>query len=469
MTTWLGLDLGTSSIKCLLIDDRGAEVARTSHAYAVQHPTADAGEIDPETWWQALCQAVRSLPADLRKQVGGIGLSGQMHGVVPCTADGRACAPAQLWMDRRALEELQAYPGEGRGPCGNPLSPGMAGPMLRRLAHDPELKERIAFALQPKDWIGLRLTGDLATDPSDCSATLLAGPDGEWDSALIASLDLPRRWFVPVHPSHQQRGYLRPDVAAQLGLPSALPVAMGAADTAAALLGNGVTLLGSAQLTLGTGGQLVVIGDPGLASPLNRFRSTQPDAPWYAMAAMLNAGFALDWARRMLGMSWPDAYAVLEQPVTETDPVFVPYLAGERVPFHDPSLRGGWMRLGPHDTQESLMRAAFAGVACSLRAGLEALRDADLAPPRINLAGGGNRAPAWRQLLADMLGVPLIPAGIDDASARGAALLGGVAAGVWRIDGLPALPPRDVAIEPRATDIGDALYARFLHYVPNAR
>jgi sugar (pentulose or hexulose) kinase len=457
---WLGIDLGTSSIKCAVVDDVGAVVTTTRSAYAVAHPTADAGEIDPALWWQALVDALAQLPAPLRQALRGIGLSGQMHGVVVVDHQGRVCAPAQLWMDRRALAELARYPDPVRGPCGNRSSPGMAGPMLLRLVR-LALCDDAEKALQPKDWLGWRLTGEFVTDPSDASATLLAGNDGAWDAALLNRLGLPAHWLAATLASHQSRGGLRAEVAAELGLPGGIPVAVGAGDTAAALLGNGRVALGDAQLTVGTGAQLVVIGDPGLHSAVNRFRSALPRPAWYAMAAMLNAGLALDWARAMLSMSWDQAYSSLQVSASLADPVFLPYLSGERVPFHDPSLRGGWLGLSTADSQESLMRAAFVGVACAIRAGLDSLRSQGLKPEALNLAGGGNRNPDWQQLLADILGLPLIPAGVADASARGAALLGGVAGGAWRIDALPAPPSGAEAIVPRSQRVGETLVQRF--------
>jgi sugar (pentulose or hexulose) kinase len=163
----------------------------------------------------------------------------------------------------------------------------------------------------------------------------------------------------------------------------------------------------------------------------------------------------------MLSMSWDQAYSSLQVSASLADPVFLPYLSGERVPFHDPSLRGGWLGLSTADSPESLMRSAFVGVACAIRAGLDSLRSQGLKPEALNLAGGGNRNADWQQLLADILGLPLIPAGVADASARGAALLGGVVSGAWRIDALPAPPLGGEAIVPRSQRVGETLVQRF--------
>jgi xylulokinase len=457
---WLGIDLGSSSIKCLVLDEGGAAVASSRSAYAVDHPTRDAAEIDPDRWWAALVLAAAALPAATRAALRGIGLSGQMHGVVLIDAAGRPCAPAQLWMDRRAVAELARYPDPQRAPCGNRTSPGMAGPLLLRLV-GAGLDKGAAHALQPKDWLGWRLTGENATDPSDASATLLAGAEGSWDFALIERLGLPKAWFAPIRPSQALRGRLRADVAAELGLPPGIPVAIGAADTAAALLGNGVVAAGDAQLTLGTGAQLVVVGDPGLSSNLNRYRSAVPQPAWYAMAAMLNGGLALDWAAALLGLDRAAALAALDHPPSPADPVFLPYLAGERVPYHDPALRGAWLGLGTADSRDSLMRAAYLGVGCAIRAGLDSLRAAGLAPASIQLVGGGTTDTRWQRLLADILGVPLLPSAVADASARGAALLGGIGGGGWAPDRLPPPPPAAEPVVPRHAPQAEAWVERF--------
>ncbi|KVN45219.1 carbohydrate kinase [Burkholderia territorii] len=461
----LGIDLGTGSVKLVTLDADGVERSVASEPYALSSPQPGWAEIAPDVWWQALVRAAARLPAGERAQVAAIGFSGQMHGVVLIDAAGQPVRPALLWPDTRAVREADAadWP-----MAPNPVAPGMAGPLLRWLAaHEPQALTRARWAVQPKDWLRVALGGEVAADPSDACATALATPDGAWDTALIAALGLPVDRFAPLRASGARCGVLDAKAAAALGLPAGVPLATGAADTACAALGSGLVAAGDALLTTGSGGQIVVLADvlPPARHGLHRYR-TAAGGGYYTMAAMQNVGLALEAVRGWLGYpGWPDAYDdAFARPASERL-CFLPYLTGERSPWMNPDARGGWLGLGLGDTRGAMMRAAFEGVAFALRAGLDAIRDANRADPvtTLHLAGGGSVDPRWRQLLADALGASLDAVDCPNAATRGAALLAGVAIGHWREDALHTLAPAASPVAaPHDDGALDARHARFV-------
>jgi xylulokinase len=448
MTLFLGLDLGTGSTKALLIDGNGDVAAQASAAYQPSSPQPGWSEMDVEAWWQAVLACAAQLPPELRRAVAGIGLSGQMHGVVLSDAAGQALRPAILWLDNRAAKALGPYPADSLARLGNPLSPGMAGPVLCWLkAHEPGTLAAARWALQPKDWLRLRLTGSAGAEPSDASGTLLADRHGRWDLDLVDRLGIPPSLLAPLGDSAGTAGLLCASAAAALGLPAGIPVAAGGGDTPMAALGSGLLAHNMAQLTTGSGAQIVVMQSrlPPVSPVLNSFRAVNPGhlPGWYVMAAMQNAGVALEWARNTLGLSWAEAYARAfeARPVQDGGILFLPYLSGERTPWMNPRLRGAWIGMDPGSTPGQLMRAAFLGVAYSVRAGVDALRAHGIPFDSLRLAGGGSVHAAWRQLLMDVLQLPLDAVACPNASARGAAMLGGMAAAHWGVADFSAMAP----------------------------
>lgn len=439
--TVLGIDLGTSSVKVVLATAQGHLLAQSSSAYRVSSPQPGWSEADPQQWLTATGGAVREL---VRSHVRAgdepvaIGFSGQMHGLVVADDHGTPTRPAMLWSDSRAVPQLQHYrglPDVVRTRLGNPLSPGMAGPMLAWLyENEPDVVKRSRWALQPKDWLRAGLTGQFWTEPSDASATLLCDVDGAaWDRAVLGRLGIDLGILPPVLPSSATpAGRLSHAAAALLGLPAGTLVAAGAADTAAAALGSGFTDPETVQLSVGTGAQLV--------RPVAVLPAALPEAPvthlyraatatgWYRMAAVLNGGLTLDWVRRSLGAGWADLYAAADGRPAPDDPYFLPHVHGERTPHLNPNLRGAWTDLAPGHERTHLLRAALEGVAFAVRDAFEHIvtpvDDVDL----LRLAGGGTAEPAWRQLLADVLERPLAPVDVAAASGLGAALLGALAA-----------------------------------------
>jgi len=435
----LGIDLGTSSVKVVLLDQQGERVADADAAYAVRHPRPGWAESAPLDWWNATAVAVReamSLVSGIRPV--SVGLSGQMHGVVVTGLDGEPVRDAVLWADSRAEEQLDLYrylPAETRRRLANPLSAGMAGPILAWLVrHQPAVMAKARWVLQPKDWVRLQLTDEVHADPSDASATLMYDVlAGAWATDVVEALGVGAQLLPDILPSSGSRaGHLTPTAARVLGLPAGIPVAAGAGDTAAAALGYGLVDPGSAQLTIGTGVQLVTPSDrPPVETtdPVTHYYRAATDAGHYRMAAGLNGGLALGWVRETLNASWAELYGAAAQAPAADDPLFLPHLSGERTPYLDSSMRGAWTGLTPQHTRTDLLRSALEGVAFAAGEALDVLFPEGVPVHHLRLAGGGTVDPAWRQMLADVLDVELRGVAMPGASSRGAAFLGARAAG----------------------------------------
>jgi len=354
----------------------------------------------------------------------------------------------------------------------NPVIPGFGGPILLWMSQfEPTVLASARWALQPKDWLRGQLTGEVLTEPSDASATLLYDVPGErWDGEVIDALGLDARLFAPLVPwSGEPAGGLTATSATELGLVAGLPVAAGAGDTAAAMFGTGLREPGRVQLTLGTGGQIVnAVDQPTPGGPGTTLFRTAARRGWYQMAATTNAGLALDWVRRMLGATWEELYGAAAAPVAEADPLFLPQLTGERTPWLDPTMRGAWVGLVLAHDRPTILRASLEGVAFAVRAAMEALGDAASAST-VRLAGGGSTDPAWCQLLANVLGTPLDAVGVPAGSARGAALLAGCATGLVdeaSVFGRLAPSPRRVSDPmPDRAELATVRYRRWLEQV----
>jgi xylulokinase len=418
---FLGLDIGTSAVKALLAGADGRVLATGRAPCRVDVPAAGRAEADPAAWLDAAGAAVReAVGGAALGAVASIGFSGQMHGVVLCDEQGTAVRPAILWPDGRAAAQAASWHSPG-----NPAGPGFAGPILAWLAaHEPEALDATRWALQPKDWMRLALGAPAATEPSDASATLL------WDLAAD-------RWahddpILPtVRPSAARAGELGEHGARILGLPAGTPLVHGAADTAAALV-----VAGGRMLNLGTGAQLAQPADEALprtsAPTCHRFRAAGDG--WYALAAVQNAGLAIDWAERVLGPG-PAAAPSLGAPV------FVGHLTGERTPLLRSQARGTWAGLSLATDRAELLGSVLEGVVHGVRWARDALlAEAGEGSTPLRLLGGGSLRPGLAQLLSDALGEELEILDVADASALGAA----------RLAGAPAVPPRVTArIRPR--------------------
>lgn len=480
----LALDLGTGSVKAALVDDELRVVASASRPYAVRAPRPGAAETEPAAWRAAVADAVvaalaaaSDAPASRGPAIGpsAVGVCGQMHGVVLLGPDGAALAPAVLWPDTRAeheVERLAAAPPGVRARLGNPLVPGMAGPLLAMIARtQPGALWRAVAAVQPKDWLRVALGGPgaLAADPSDASGTLLWDvPGNRWDAEVCEILGVDIGLLPAVRGSHEVAGR----TTGELGLPPGLPLVTGAADTAAAMLGTGTVQPGRGMVTVGTGAQIVVpLSAPAVPGPepvTHTYRSAVPvgaTGGWYRMGAVQSAGLVLERVLAWLHASWHEAVAALgNRP--DGDPVFLPHLAGERTPWLDPHLRGAWTALGLQHDRQALLRAALTGVACTIADAWDAVLETGADPGVPLLAGGGSVHRAWRQLLADVLRTPLRPALAPDAAVLGAAALALVGTGAIGLEDAverlrdAAAGPDESVVEPDIGAIGWVLDTR---------
>ncbi|GER92219.1 sugar kinase [Dictyobacter vulcani] len=434
-----GIDLGTSSVKVIILDEQGYTLGTGRKDYRVRSPHSGWAESNPEEWWQSTVAAVREAYTNAgQPTITAIGLSGQMHGVVLTNEGGKAIRPAILWADTRAESELtyyQALSSNNKKHLANPLVPGMAGPLLCWLStYEKASYQAARWAFQPKDWLRMRMTGVPATDPSDASATLLYDlVDNCWSEDVITALDLKRTLFPDIIASNTQAGALTTNAAAELGLPAGLPVATGAADTAAAALGTGLLTPSEVQLTLGTGAQIIQLCTQfhPLEITNTHFYRAADGANYYNMAAIQNAGLVLDWVRCTLHASWEEVFtsaATVEPGASGL--IFLPDFTRERTHQQADHKGGAFLHLRLHHQRQDLLHASLEGVAFGIRLALEALPGTQTITS-LRLAGGGSVHPAWRQMLSDILNHTLELVDTSEASARGAALLAGIASGQW--------------------------------------
>lgn len=451
MTLLLGLDIGTSSAKAVLFDSETAHmVAVASREYPVLKPAPDRAEQDPDTWWQAVVSTTQQVMAEAgRRDVVAIGFSGQMHGTVLLNAAGMPVHNAIIWADQRSVAacvDLVAPLGaEAYAQLAGTLpATGFMGATLRWLAsHDPALLARTHRVVFPKDYVRLRMTGQVATEVSDAASSgVFDVARREWAWPILAGAGLPEQIFPEVLASTAVAGALLPAVAREMGLPEGIPVVAGCADQPAQAIGNGLIAPGMASVTTGSGGQVFVpvwpaSGEALATDPrLHVFVHAVPDM-CYVEGAILSAGLSLRWLRNMTGLAHdPEAYPRLSAEAAEVPPgadglIFLPYLSGERTPHMDPLARGGFVGLSHYHTRGHLARAVMEGVAFALRQALEISLSLGGMADTIIAAGGGAESPVWRQIQADIFGSPLRQTLLAEQAGVGAALLAGVGAGVY--------------------------------------
>jgi xylulokinase len=427
LTALVGIDVGTTGVKALAISPDGAVLARAEVGYPLSTPRPGWSEQDPADWERAAGEAL----ARLGVEPAGIGLSGQMHGLVCLDAGEQVLRPAILWNDQRTGEqsaEIEARVGRERlvELTGNRALPGFTAPKLLWLReHEPETYARIAHVLLPKDYVRLRLTGERATDVADASGTLLLDVAGRtWSAEMLDALELDPAWLPRLLESPEVSGTTAAGV----------PVAAGAGDQAAGALGVGVDRPGPLSVVLGTSG-VVFAALPGYAHDpdgrVHAFCHAVPGA-WHAMGVMLSAAGSLAWLQGVLAAPYDELLGDAERaPAGAEGALFAPYLAGERTPHADPKARAALVGLTLRHDRGAVVRSVLEGVAYGLRDSLELLQSLGMAADRGRISGGGARSELWTRIVASVLDLPLERTAVEEGSAYGAALLGGVACGTF--------------------------------------
>ncbi len=433
---YIGIDLGTSGVKAILLDENQRLIATASRALPIYRPQPLWSEQNPQDWWNATNQAMQELASqyDLRA-VKAIGLTGQMHGATLLDKADNVLSPAILWNDGRSFAEcaeLEQLVPNSREITGNLMMPGFTAPKLKWVdKHQPQIAEQVAKVLLPKDYLRLLMTGEYASDMSDASGTMwLDVAKRDWNLPLLNACGLDLDNMPKLFEGNQITGYLRKEVAQQWQMNS-VPVVAGGGDNAAGAIGVGLYQSGQAMLSLGTSGVYFVVTDKFTANPQKAVHSFCHALPncWHLMSVILSAASAVDWAQKITGISdIPTLFQLAEKSTVNSDVIFLPYLSGERTPHNDPYAKGVFWGLTHNDNQATLAKAVIEGVSFALADSIDVLHETGVQANQITLIGGGAKSSYWRQLLADITGKTFeYRTGGDVGPALGAAKLAQIA------------------------------------------
>lgn len=414
---YIGIDLGTSGIKVILLGENGKVIDSASAELSVSRPLPLWSEQNPEHWWLGLQSCLDQLRGrQSLAAVKAIGLAGQMHGATLLDAQNQIIRPAILWNDGRSFAEckqLELKVADLPQITGNLAMPGFTAPKLLWLRQqEPEAFARVAKVLLPKDYLRFCLSGDFASDMSDSAGTLwLDVAKRDWNDELLCACGLSRDQMPRLYEGNQITGTLLPELAKRWGMQT-VPLIAGGGDNAAGAVGAGIVHPGQAMLSLGTSGVYFAVSDGFLANPQSAVHSFCHALPntWHLMSVTLSAASCLQWyAEHIVKTEVATLLADLAQGPEDIEqlPLFLPYLSGERTPHNNPNAKGVWFGLDYNTDQKALTYAVLEGVSFALFQGAEALHASGLNPTEINLIGGGARSPYWRQLLADLMNRPL--------------------------------------------------------------
>ncbi len=488
MSSLLGIDLGTSSVKVVVFALDGSIRGIGSAEYPILTPSVGYAEQDPEDWWRATVVAVhQAMDKAGRPEIAGIGFSGQMHGFVLIGPDRKPLNRAIIWADQRSadlLPEIESIVGQDLKKCGTAPAAGfLISTLVWLQKHQPEILDRTPTILMPKDYIRLKITGELGTDESDASATGIFDVERRtWADDVIARLKLPRSIFPVCSESIEVVGKLTKEAGTELGLPAGIPVSAGSSDQPAQAVGNGLIDPPLGSVTIGTGGQVFVPLSRPILDPELRLHTFchAPRARWYLLGAMLSAGMALRWFKAILGNE-RFSYAELDRIAGEVEPgceglTFLPYIVGERSPIMDPRAKGGFLGLALRHGPAHMARALLEGVTFALRQIIETMEDCGASLPRLVASGNGLGSTLWRQMLADVIDRPLFQGQDAYAAERagvGAAMMGGIGAGIFEnYQEVRTLAPVFNVVttpSPERANLYETAYRRYLDLYPRLK
>jgi len=445
----LGIDIGTSGTKGVLMNKKGKIYARAGREYSMDMPQPDWAEQNPEMWWEATIQVIREVIKKSEvnpQQIRGIGLSGQMHGTVFLDKNLQPFRPAIIWADQRSSSQCEfIYQEIGKERLadltGNPVATGfMCSTLLWIKENQPEEFNQIYKVILAKDYIRYRLTGNLGVEVTDASSTLLLDIKRRcWSEELLDILGLPLK-ILPeeVHESQEVAGYLQIEAARDTGLLEGIPVVYGGGDQSIQAVGNGVIKPGILSSTIGTGGQLFITLEKFTHDPKLRIHTFCHAIPnvYHLQGAILSAGLSLKWLGESV-LHAPDSYRIFDKEVEEIRAgsegiIFLPYLLGERSPYMNPQARGVFFGLSLKHHRAHLIRAVMEGVVFALRDCLEVFKELDVKIERVIASGGGARSRVWRQIQADIFNKEISMTQSIEQAAMGAAILAGVGVGIYK-------------------------------------
>ncbi len=475
----LGIDIGTSGVKAIVMDKKGVIEAIASKSYGTSIPKPLWSEQDPEDWWKATIESLNELTNKTKGKgtIIGIGITGQMHGLVLLNRSGEVLRPCILWNDQRTFKECEEiYNIVGKEEIlritGNRVLPGFTAPKIIWVKkNEPEIYSKIAKILLPKDYIRYKLTGEFYSDVSDASGTSLFNVGKRnWAEEVIKALQIKREWLPDVTESPQVCGYISKEAGELTGLKEGTPVVAGAGDQASQAIGTGIIKEGIISVTIGTSGVVFACLDNYIYDREGRLHAFCHAVPekWHLMGVMLSAGGSLQWfinAFGREGYSVKDNIGSLMEKAKQVRPmsdglVFLPYLTGERTPYPDPYASGVFFGINPSHKRAHFFRAVLEGVGFGLKDSLELIESLGIEPLEIRISGGGAKSELWQQILANIFNYPIYKVNTTEGACYGAGLLAGVGTGVFRDvnDAVEKIIKSDLAYVP---DKDSEIYKKF--------
>ncbi|MFW6133420.1 MAG: xylulokinase [Planctomycetota bacterium] len=457
MAYYLGIDVGTSGTKALIMDAKAKVLATATGEHAISTPRPGWSEQDPDNWWRATVQASRAVIRKAGidgKQVAGIGLSGQMHGLVITDEGGRPLRDSIIWNDQRTAsqaEHIERTVGGAKKLISLVGNPAMTSYTLTKLLwvrdNEPRTYDRIRHMLLPKDYIRLRLTGEYVGEVADMSGTLMLNQKTrDWSKPILSKFEIDRDILPPVVESHEVTGGVTAEAARKLGISVGTPVVGGGGDQQSGAIGNGVVRAGLASATMGTSGVVFVHSRQYRTDPQGRINTycASVDGEYCMFGCMLSTGGSFQWYRNVLGQNeiaeaekkGVDPYELLTAQAEQAPPgceglFWLPYLTGERTPHADPYARACWIGIHSRTTRNELVRSVMEGATFAMNDAVQLLKDLGLRLREIRLSGGGARSAFWRQMQADIYGQKCTTINAEEGPAYGVALLAAAGTGAF--------------------------------------